>query len=47
MAEKVVGEAVEELWLLWREETIMDLINGLLQLCITLIVLARIIPGQR
>lgn len=44
MTEEVVGEAVEELRFLWWEETTMDLINGLLQLRIALVVLARIIP---
>ena len=47
VVEKVVGEAVEEGWLFWGEETIVDLINGLLELRITLIVLARSISVQR
>ena len=43
MAEKVVSEAVEETWVFWREETIVDLVDGLLQLRISLIVLSRLI----
>ena len=44
MAEKVVSEAVEETWVFWREEAIVDLVDGLLQLWVALIVLARVIP---
>ena len=43
MAEKVVSEAVEETWVFWREEAIVDLVNGLLQLWVALIVLPRVI----
>ena len=44
MGEQVIGEAVELVGLLRREETIVNLINGLLQLWIALVVFARVVP---
>ena len=43
MAEKMVSEAVEETWVFGREEAIVDLVDGFLQLWVALIVLARVI----
>ena len=42
----MVGEAVEQLRLLWREESVVDLVDGQLQLRIALIVLARVVAAE-
>ena len=43
----MIGESVEKCRLLGAEETLVDLIDGLLQLWVTLIVLARVVPTAR
>ena len=44
VVEEVIGEAMEQRRLLGTEETVVNLINGLLQLRVALVVLARIVP---
>ena len=44
VVKEMIGESLEESWLLGAEETVVDLINGLLELWVTLIVLVRVVP---
>lgn len=46
MVEKVVGDVVEEIRLVRREEAIMDLVNCLLQLWVCLIVFPGVIAKK-
>jgi hypothetical protein len=47
VGKEVIGESVENCRLFGAEETLVDLIDGLLQLGVTLIVLPRVVPTAR
>ncbi len=46
MVEQMVGEVMEEGGLFGGEETVVDLVNGFLELSICLVVFARDVPAH-
>ena len=44
MVEEVVGEVVEQVWVLWAEEAIMDLVYSQLQFWVGFVVLPGMVP---
>lgn len=47
VVEQLIGEVVEQVWLVGRERSTVDLVNGLLQLRNRLIIIPRYIPIRK